>query len=596
MKKNIAKISDPGQVKWKSILQFAAFLLTRPGFGLLKKTAKKTLYKSGLIKQNKVEYKEWIKAALDPAKLKKEYNDTIGSLARQPVISIILQAFNTEPPILQSVIDAVITQSYPHWQLYIVAHETAYSHPDKRIITLNTKEQDNKADILNTALASATDDIFFMSKEHLLTPNCLFEFARHTNMYPDDGIIYCDEDILNEQGEYSTPHFKPGWAPDNLLSGNYIGDAVLIKKGLISDAGGINTGYEPCYIYDLLLRVTELKTGIGHISKILYHKRNDQPAKKDASQCKKKILESAMARRNTPAVIDPLKNASGNYHIQYQLQSFDKVSIIIPTKDHTSLLKAAIDSIIEKTDYPDYEIIVLNNNSTTEEFHELMLGYKKSHSSKIKCIDAHFPFNYSKLMNLGASVSDGVYLLMLNNDVTVIHKDWMTQMVSYAQRKQTGAVGVKLLFPDNTIQHAGIVLGINGDAGHIFNHMPANYSGHFNYAQTTRNYSAVTGACMMCRKEVYNEVGGMDETLAVEYNDFDLCLKFIEHGYYNVYLPSVTLYHHESATRGHPFRNIRSYKQHEKDFTIFANKWSNTIKNDHYYNLNLSKESLYFTL
>ena len=332
-----------------------------------------------------------------------------------------------------------------------------------------------------------------------------------------------------------------------------------------------------------MLRATETTDRIGHIQQVLFHcaVSTFTDADNDAS---KRALVDAMTRRATPATINEISGLPGYYHINYEIEKTGTVSIIIPTKDNTSFLKTTIDSILSKTNYPDYEIIVLNNNSTSEEFFGLIKKYQDEHPGKFRCVNANFPFNFAKLMNLGVAESRGEYILMCNNDIEVISAGWLTQMVSYAQHTKIGAVGVKLLYPDNTIQHAGIVLGGEEASRHIYANYSNNDNGYCGSLKAATNYSAVTAACMMCSRGAYIKVGGMDENLPVEYNDIDFCLRLFQNGYYNLYLPSVVLYHYESATRGHPFRSIKAYKQHEHDLAVFKSKWHPLIGNDPFYN------------
>lgn len=614
MKKNFAKISNPGEGKFKSLMKFASFVLTKPGFNLVKKVAKKTLVKLGLRKEPFTGYDDWIKAKLDPKTLKKEFAATFSTLVNRPKISIVVPVYNPPVEYLTAAIQSVTDQFYENWELCL--SDDRSPNPEVKVTLEKFTKKDNRIKVIfreknghisansNSALSLATGDyILFMDHDDLLTPNCLFEFVRHINAHPLDQLIYSDEDKIDDKGNLSFPHFKPDWAPDNLLSRNYMGHVIVIRKDLMDKVGGFREGFEGSQDHDLLLRATELTTHIGHIPKILYHWRihnlsvaENTAAKPYAYIAAKKAIEEAMIRRGTPATVEDIPDTLGGYHLNFKIKSFGKVSVIIPTKDQVVLLKIAIDSILQKTDYPDFEIIVLNNNSTSKEFFDLMQEYEKIHAGKFRCVEANFPFNFAKLMNLGAAESKGEYLLMCNNDVEVIHSDWMAQMVSYAQREKTGAVGVKLLYQDNTIQHAGVVLGLGGAAGHVFTNMGRYDRGYFNYVRSLNNYSAVTGACMMCRKSVYNEVGGMDEHLEVEYNDVDLCLQFLKHGYYNVYLPTVELYHYESATRGHPFQSKQAWAQHEKDFAVFRNKWHELIDNDPFYNPNLSVECTDFRL
>jgi GT2 family glycosyltransferase len=239
---------------------------------------------------------------------------------------------------------------------------------------------------------------------------------------------------------------------------------------------------------------------------------------------------------------------------------------------------------------------VLNNNSTSKEFYAWVDEYTKKYPQLIQVVEAHFPFNFSKLMNIGAGLAKGEYLLLLNNDVEIIHADWLDIMVSYVQQKRIGAVGVKLLYPDDTVQHAGVVIGLGGIAGHSFVGAYKDDPGYFNYIQSVNNYAAVTAACLMCRKEVFDEVHGMDETFEVEYNDVDFCLKMMEAGYNNVYLPQVELYHYESATRGHPHQSKPSYERHLKEMKLFKDKWQHVIDHDPFYNPNLNMGAHDFSL
>lgn len=605
MKKNFAKIStEQGTIK--SLFKFASFVLTKPGFELVKKIVKKALRKVGMYKEVHYGYHEWISNKLDSKRLKSEFQAAAPHFTIKPLFSIIVPVYNPPPQFLRAAIDSVIDQSYGRWELCLADDVSPnpevkkvlseYAAKDKRIKVVFREKNGHISANTNSALSLATGDyMVFMDHDDLLTPNCLFEFAKHINAHPYDEVIYSDEDKIDDDGIYSMPHFKPDWAPDNLLSRNYMGHVIVVSRSIMDQVKGFRLGFEGSQDHDFLLRCTELTKHIGHIPKVLYHWRIHQlsvasntDAKPYAYIAAQKALDEALERRGTPGHISHIPDTLGGYRIHYDIIKPGKVSIIIPTKDQVALLKTAIDSMINRTDYPDYEIIVLNNNSNTPEFFQLMEEYKQKYADIFTCIDANFKFNFARLMNIGVAHSKGEYILLANNDIEVIKSDWMTEMVSFAQRKHTGAVGVKLLYNDDTIQHAGVVLGLGGAAGHVFVNMHRNDRGYFNYIKSLNNYSAVTAACVMCRKEVYNEVGGMDETLDVEYNDVDLCLKFLTHGYFNVYVPDVEVYHYESATRGHPFQSKEAWAQHEKDFGIFRGKWQKLIDNDPFYNPNLS--------
>jgi GT2 family glycosyltransferase len=253
------------------------------------------------------------------------------------------------------------------------------------------------------------------------------------------------------------------------------------------------------------------------------------------------------------------------------------------------LLKNTVDSILHHTDYKNIEIIILNNNSTTKELDNFLNEYTANYPSIIRRIEAHFPFNFAKLMNMGVKAASGNLILLLNNDIETIHPDWLHRMVSHAVQPRVGAVGAKLLYPDDTVQHAGVIIGLGGIAGHSFVGAYKDDPGYFNLIQSINNYSAVTAACLLVRKEAYWAVGGMDETFEVEYNDVVFCLSLVEAGYNNVYLPHVELYHYESATRGHPHQSKVSYERHLREMELFKNKWQAYIDHDPFYNPNLNR-------
>ena len=556
MKKNIRKIKTPGESTLKTLLKFGQFAFTKPGFDHFKRTAARL---AGFGTQRPLRYDNWIKAEKDVTKLTAAFNTEISGLRVKPRFTIVLFVNIASTELFYNSFQSISNQLYKGWELCI------FEKGAKKIARaefLKEYKNDHKitvvenADGLTNVLAkSGGDYILWVENGDMLTLDCLFEFVKYINTHPSGKLLYADEDYINEKGDFSSPKFKPDLAPDNLLSGNYIGSTLMISNDLLTKLSEIRTADIENDLSQLLLNSIESANIVGHIPKILFHKqRNDT---------------TNVSFLNTNASL-----------VDYNITKPGTVSIIIPTKDHEHLLKTAIDSIIEKTDYQDYEIIIVNNNSVSEDFYKLMAQYELQLTGRFSCIEAKFPFNFSKLINLGVSVSQGKYILMLNNDVEVIHADWLTKMVSYAQREKTGAVGVKLLYPDDTIQHAGIVLSGNEASSHIY----ANAERYDSRANRVTNYSAVTGACLMCRKEVYSELGGMDEQLPVEYNDIDLCLKMLCKGYYNVYLPQVELYHFESATRGHPFRSKKAWKQHNHDLTVFKNKWQKMIDRDPYYN------------
>jgi len=600
----INKIGKPEDRTTKKLLAFFVFLLSKEGRRLVKAKVRRKLVYLNILDRNK--YHKWISKKLDIKILEKEYEDSLPFFKNMPVISIVMPVYNPPVNFLSEAIESVKAQLYPNWELCIgddhstdqsvIDLLTGYEKKDERVHVCFRKENGHISASSNSALQLATGAyVLFMDHDDLLTPNCLFEVIKYINAHPEVRLIYSDEDKVTSKGIFREPHFKPDWAPDNLLSRNYMGHVVVMDKNLVNDIGGFRLGFEGSQDYDILLRATEKTDKIGHIPKVLYHWRIHEASVASGSNAKpyayiaaRNAINEALIRRGSPGTAEFIPDTFGGYRIKYKIEASSKVSILIPTKDNVSLLKNTIDSVLELTDYPDYEIIVLNNNSTSKGFFELMREYEQNNPNTFRCVDANFPFNFSKLTNLGVAESKGEYILLLNNDVKVIQRDWLTEMVSFAQQKHTGAVGVKLLYPDDTIQHGGIVLGIGGSAAHVFVKYHRTEGGYHNYLKILNNYSAVTAACMMFRKTVYEEVGGMDESLKVDYNDVDLCLKFIKHGYYNVYVPDVELYHYESSTRGAPYQSKETWKEHKEYFDIFANRWSDMIKNDPFYNPNLS--------
>ncbi|MCW3124334.1 MAG: glycosyl transferase family 2 [Flavipsychrobacter sp.] len=619
IRKIFFKKKTPGTSTFKKLLKFLLFTLTKPGFRLIRKIFKNALRKLYLLAEDrKVEiiyldagasngintYNDWINKKLDHITLKAYYDVESKLLKNNPKISIVMPVYDPPVNYLKYAIESVQNQLYTNWELCMADDCSpnpqikkileAYALKDSRIKVVFREENGHISATSNSALALATGEyILFMDHDDLLTTNCCFEIVKHINEHPEQSdIIYSDEDKV-DGNTYLIPHFKPDWAPDNLLSRNYFGHVVVMKKKIVDELKGFRLGFEGSQDYDIILRATELTSKIGHIPKVLYHWRIHEKSAAQGEDVKpyayiaaKKALEEALMRRDTPGEVKYLSGLRG-YQIIYDIVKPGKVSIIIPTKDHIKLLGNTIDSIIQKTSYTDYEIIVINNNSVTKEFFDLMDEYRQKYSN-FKCIDANIPFNFSKLMNIGVRESKGDYILLLNNDVEIIHNDWLTKMVSFAQHEKTGAVGVKLLYPDDNIQHAGVIIGLGGVAGHSFVNNYKDDAGYFNYIQSTNNYSAVTAACLMIRRSVYDEVGGMDEKFEVEYNDVDFCLKILDHGYYNVYMPDVELYHYESATRGHPHQSKESFERHVREIAMFKSKWDKYIKNDPYYNPNLN--------
>ena len=525
------------------------------------------------------------------------------AFAIRPKISIITPVWNTDEKWLNAAIDSIRNQIYDNWELCITDGGSTKPHIKKIIKKYSLKDKRIKVKFLdenkgisgnsNEALRLATGEfVGFLDHDDELSPFALYEVVRSLNLDPEIDFIYSDEDKLDEAGKRCDAFFKPDWSPDLFLSVMYTCHLGIYRKEIVDLIGGFRNGVDGSQDYDFVLRFTEHTNPkrIAHISKILYHWRkipgsiaSDPTAKNLINiQSAKKALHDTLVRREIEGDVFDGKWIS-SYRIKRKIIGNPRVSIIIPTRDRVDLLKSCIDSIVSKTTYSNYELIVVDNNSIE---HETI-----DYFSTLDNLVVSYPekFNFSKIINFGVKYAKGDFLLILNNDVQVINPDWIESMLEHAQRSDVGAVGCKLIYPGNTIQHAGVILGLSPDprnkvAGHVFIQQPNDSSGYFGLANVIRDLSAVTAAAMMIRKDVFEEIGGFDENLAVSYNDVDLCLKIRKKGYLIVYTPYAELYHHESISRGD---NLD-----ENEVRYMLEKWGNALKNDPYYNRNLSLKSV----
>ncbi len=528
-------------------------------------------------------------------------------LSYKPLISIIMPVFNTPESFLIQAIESVINQVYSHWELCIaddastqphiklILNEYATKSPQIKVVFREKNGHISAAS--NSALELAKGEfIALLYHDDLLTPDALYEVVLLLNRNPQADMIYSDEDKIDENGKLREPFFKPDWCPDSFLSKMFTCHLGVYRRSIIQQINGFRIGYEGSQDYDLVLRFTEKTDKILHIPKILYHWRihnestsGNPNVKNYAYKAAEKALLEAINRRGEPGKVIPVDNFLGHYVIRYDITEYKLVSIIIPTRNLGKILNKCLESIFTKTIYPNYEVILIDNGSTETETLNIIDKWLKKEPNRFKCYPLDIPFNYPAINNYAVTKAKGDYLLFLNNDTEVITSDWINAMVEQVQRPSIGAVGALLLYPDNTIQHAGVVLGIGGLADHSHRHFSANNPGYFCYIQTVNNYSAVTGACLMCRREVFEKIGGFEKELAVAFNDVDLCLKIIEKGYKNIYLPHVKLYHYESKSRGDD-HTLEKQKRALKEIHYMQSKWKNIIDNDPCYNPNLTRD------
>jgi glycosyltransferase involved in cell wall biosynthesis len=534
-----------------------------------------------------------------------DYINTIELFKYTPKFSIIVPVYNPPEKYFREMLESVLAQVYTNWELclsddnssnpYIREIIEEYAEKDPRVKYVFRKENGHISACSNSALAIASGEFaVLVDHDDLITSDALYQVAALLNKFPEADLIYSDEDKMDEGNILKEPHFKPSWCPDNLLSRNYFGHLVILRLEIINKLGGFREGFEGSQDYDLLLRFTERTKRIYHIPKVLYHWRmhsestsGNSEAKQYAYKAAQKALEETLERRGESGKVEFLPFFRG-YSIRYQIRNTPKISIIIPSKNKSEMLKACLDSIISKTTYTNYEIIVVDNGSTEPAAIEFYKSMRAKHKDIFHQYDFDVPFNFSKIINFGASKASGDFFVLLNNDTEVISEDWIESMLGYAQRDTTGVIGVKLLYPNKTIQHAGVIIGLGGAAGHVFVGQYRDEPGYFNYINTVNNYSAVTGACMMIKKDIFVSINGFDEKYSVEYNDIDFCLRVKEAGYDNVYLPHVELYHHESISRGSIFSTKEKYNQHIKELGLFKKQWQKYITADPCYNIHLS--------
>jgi GT2 family glycosyltransferase len=513
-------------------------------------------------------YERWMLAHRFRPSDRLRLRDTIAVLPQRPVFSVLMPVYETPEKYLREAIESIIAQVYPHWELCIAddaskqPHVRAvleeYAEHDPRIRLVFREENGHIAATSNSALAIATGDfIALLDHDDVLSPDALFENALAVNRRPDVDVIYSDEDKIDEDGHRSLPYFKPDWAPDSLLARNYISHLGVYRRRVVEDVGGFRLGFEGSQDYDLLLRVTEQTERVTHIPRVLYHWRvhsGSTAATRDqkgyALDAGLLALQEALDRRGEPGRVLHDEVRSGLYTVRYEIREPGKVSIIIPTRDHGEDVDLCLSSIFDRSSYADVEVVLLDNGSRDQGSLEIFDRWVQREPNRVKVVVHDVPFNFSAINNYAARHATGKYLLFLNNDTEVITEDWIEAMIEQAQRPAIGAVGAKLLYPDNTVQHAGVIVGLGGVAGHSHKYFGADEPGYFYTLQTVNNFSAVTGACFMMRRDVFDEVGGFDDELAIAFNDVDLCLRIRAAGYRNIYLPHVVLYHHESKSRG----------------------------------------------
>ena len=597
IKSKIRKITKPVEIKAKNLANGFGNFFKAVGHGFkflwkehhllvppslwgkyLKATGRKMreIFKKGLYLNPGIgeEYRLWLKRQAlaypreEPKKLK--YN---------PKISMVIPVYNVSRELLSDCLDSILNQSYTNFEICLADDKSTnketidtlkeYMKKDKRIKVVFRKENGHISKSTNSAIEIATGEfIGLMDNDDTLDQDALYEVAKLLNEDKTLDMIYTDEDKLDMKGNRRDPHFKADFSPDTLLSSNYICHFCVLRKKIVDEIGGFRVGYEGSQDHDLFLRFTEVSDRVGHIPKVLYHWRMIPgstaatiDSKSYALDRGKKCVEDALKRRKAKGEVTIKYN---HYLVEYKYSKEPSISIIIPTKDHADDTRKCLESVFGKTNYKNFRVV-----------------------------DAPIPFNYSKINNMAVKTCKSDYIVLLNNDTELITEDWLKIMVGYAMQKHIGTVGVKLLYPDDTIQHAGVVLGVGGIANHAFLGEPRDSIGLYARLALPHNYSANTAACFMVSRKKYDEVGGLEEELMVAYNDIDFNLKLLDKGYYNVFLPQVELYHYESKSRGLD-TTTEKYKRFMKEQYYMYEKWGKYIDRDPFYNKNFSKTKSFY--
>ena len=562
--------------------------------------------------RNQASYPNWLarNEVLDIEAMTQE----IATFHYQPKISIAMPVYNVEEKWLRLCIDSILNQVYTNWELCMADDAstdpnvkkilTEYQQLDERIRVVFREQNGHISEATNSALAIATGEfVALLDNDDELAINAFYEVVKVLNENPKLDLIYSDEDKIDMDGNRSDPAFKPDWSPDLLLGTNYISHLGVYRRSILEEIGGFRKGYEGSQDYDLVLRFTEktTKERIKHIPKVLYYWRMlptstavDQGSKGYAFEAGLRAVQDALVRRgiNGHATHGA---ANGLYDVYYDIESEKLVSIIIPTKNGYKDVQRCVSSIIEKTTYQNYEIIMADNGSTDPKMHELYAEFEQQLPGRFFVESIDIPFNFSTINNRAAKKAHGEYLLFLNNDTEVITENWLTLMVSFAQQERIGCVGAKLLYPNNTVQHAGVILGLGGVAGHGHYGYPHGDLGYFGRLAINVNYSAVTAACLLLKKADFDAVGGFEEAFTVAFNDVDLCLKVQALGRDNVWLHEAELYHFESQTRGYDDKGKKK-KRFEQEKVMMEEKWGPLIENDPFYNPNLTRDIPNFSL
>jgi glycosyltransferase involved in cell wall biosynthesis len=531
-----------------------------------------------------------------------------------PLISIVMATYNTPAHFLHAAIKSVLAQSFQKWELCIADDHsttaetieilTKYTKQDKRIKVIFRTTNGHISEATNTALSLASGNyVAFMDHDDLLHPAAFVEIAQAIIDNPNAGLIYSDEDKIDDKNSRSSPSFKPDFNYELLLAQNYICHLLVVKNDLIKKIGGLNSDYNGAQDHDFIFRAIEHldQCQIIHIPKVLYHWRTHRNSTAASTEAKPYAIDAGrravadhLARTGIPAKVIGHPDRDFWHRIIFQLDSEPSIDIIIPTRDRIDLMRMCINSILKKTSYKNYRIVIVDNGSVETETLEQFKTWRNNYAN-IQIIRDDSPFNYSRLNNNAVHQSKADLICLLNNDIEIISPAWLQEMAGYAIRPDIGCVGSRLWYPNNTLQHGGVIVGLGGVAGHSHKHLPKNDAGYMGRAVVPQALSAVTAACLMIKRTIYMQVNGLDEDLRVAFNDVDFCLRVRDAGYRNVWTPFAEMYHHESASRGHE-DNPEKIARFNSEIDFMKKRWGDKLLNDPYYSPNLTLDYENFAL
>lgn len=579
--------------------------------------SKNKFYKGFPYSDNK-DFQKWLDIYY-PKPVQKKIFCISGSLTSPPTCSFIMPLYKPNVEYLLICIESILDQSSDDWELCIYTDGVpnlnilkilkAYAFLDFRIRFKVGNVRGHISKASNQAIKMTTGKyVALIDQDDFIPPHAVEKIVEYISENTNIDFIYTDEAKIDNNGNLSLPFFKPDWSPDYLNSIMYVCHMLVIRNAFLQKLGGFRVGFEGAQDWDLVLRASEKTNKIGHIQDILYYWRK-HPTSEAMEGCsskpyahenaKKAITESLQRKKEFGVVKTAPFTDNNGFIVDYKIINPGKISIIIPFRDKPHLLDNCLNSISGTMLDLEIEIILIDNSSTEPKTFEVIEKWKIFFGNILSVFKVECEFNYSKIHNRVISKISGKYLLFLNNDTEIISKDWLYSLIKYAQKERIGAVGAKLLYSDKTIQHAGVIMGLGGAAAHAYRMSDKNSRDYFYRSKVVNNFSCVTAACLMCKYVDFIKVGGFNEDFSHNYNDVDLCLKFLEEGLYNVFLPHLEVVHHESKTRGDDLASTASdevKERYNKEYQLLRKTWRKYVKNDPYYNKNLSKNSVTFEI